>query len=238
MNPIKSIRYQMTLFGLAIVIPVLVVMLFLPGNSGHTFSSGSFMPHIHCYLDNPRVVWLHVLSDFFIGASYVGISSALAYLVYKARKDIPFQWMFLGFGLFIISCGGTHFMEIVTVWNPLYWLAGDIKLVTAVASVGTALALPPLLPKIFSLIETAKASEQRKRDLEKAHAEMEKLNQQLRELDDLKSQFFANVSHELRTPLALILGPVQNLLGQNLTIEQRQNLQVINRNGLILLKRL
>ena len=65
---------------------------------------------------------------------------------------------------------------------------------------------------------------------------MEKLNRQLRELDELKSQFFANVSHELRTPLALILGPVQSLLAQNLPGEQRENLQVINRNALILLK--
>src|SRR5436190_3005061 len=97
MNSVKSIPYQMALFGLAIVTPVLVVMLFLPGNSGHTFSSGSFMPHIHSYLDDPRVVWLHVLSDFFIRTAYVGIWSALAYLVYKARKDIRFHWMFVGF---------------------------------------------------------------------------------------------------------------------------------------------
>src|SRR6058998_2482288 len=74
----KSIPFGTGIFALVVVLPVLLVMLLLPGASEHTFSSGYFMPHIHCYLDNPRVVWLHVLSDFFIGAAYVAISSTLA----------------------------------------------------------------------------------------------------------------------------------------------------------------
>src|SRR4051812_32092385 len=91
------------------------------------FSPGDFMPHEHCYLGIPQLTWLHVVSDLLIGLSYVAISATLVYLVYRGRRDIPFHSMFLAFGTFIVACGGTHFMEIVTVWNPLYWLAGGVK---------------------------------------------------------------------------------------------------------------
>src|SRR5438093_1517890 len=92
------------------------------------FSTQGFMPHGHCYFWRPEVVWLHVGSDMLIGLSYVAISATLAYLVHKARREIPFHWMILGFGLFIVACGGTHFMEVWTLWQPRYWLSGDIKL--------------------------------------------------------------------------------------------------------------
>jgi signal transduction histidine kinase len=235
---LKSIRSQVFGFGLAVILPVVLVTLFLPGFSRAVFSTGNFMPHSHCYLNDGRVIWLNVITDLLIGLAYVGISTTLGYLVYKARKDIPFQWMFLAFGLFIISCGGTHFMEVVTVWNPVYWLAGNVKVITAAASVTTAVALPALLPKIFSLIETAKASEHRKEQLEKAHQELEVLNKQLRDLDELKTQFFANVSHELRTPLTLILGPAEKLLNTSigLSTEQKRDLTVMRRNARVLLK--
>src|SRR5882672_2577480 len=148
-------------------------LLLFPGFARGIFSADGFMPHSMCYMNNPRMVWLHVVSDMSIGLAYVSISTTLAYLVYRASRNIPFHWMFLAFGLFIVSCGFTHFMEVVTVWHPVYWLAGYVKVVTAVASVTTAAALFPLVPKIFRTIESVKVSEERRSKVTEANRELE-----------------------------------------------------------------
>jgi signal transduction histidine kinase len=189
----KSILSPYRLLGVGLLLAG-VAGLLAPGFLQGLFSPGFFMPHRHCYLDNPRMLWLHGLSDFLIGASYMAIAGELAYLVSKARKDIPFEWMFLAFGLFIFSCGWTHFMEVWTLWHPIYWLSGAIKAITAVASLATAAGVFLLMPHIFRLIETAKASEQRRQDLEKAHRELERAYQEM-------ESFSYSISHDIRAPL-------------------------------------
>jgi PAS domain S-box-containing protein len=121
--------------------------------------ASNFLPHLYCYLGKPGLVWTHVAADSIIGLSYFTISLTLVYLVQKGRRDIPFHWMLLAFGSFIVACGGTHFMEVVTVWLPVYVLAGSLKVLTALVSVVTAVLLPFTVPQILSLFQTAKASE-------------------------------------------------------------------------------
>jgi PAS domain S-box-containing protein len=114
------------------------------------FGSGDFMPHGYCYLWNPGLVWLHVISDALIALAYFTISVTLLWFVRK-RRDLPFSWIFVLFGIFIVACGATHLMEIWNLWHASYWLAGIVKAVTAVASVGTSILLVPLVPKILEL---------------------------------------------------------------------------------------
>ena len=120
--------------------------------------SSDFMGHGYCYLWKPEIVWLHVGSDALITLAYYSIPFALLYFVRK-RRDLPFNWMFLMFGAFILGCGTTHAMEVWTVWHGTYRLAGIIKLITAGLSVGTAVALVPLIPKALSLPSPAQLSE-------------------------------------------------------------------------------
>lgn len=122
--------------------------------------STRFLPHAYCYLRQPGLVWTHVTADSLIGIAYVAISGTLAYLVYRARREIPFHWMFLAFGMFIIACGTTHFVEVLTVWLPVYVLSATVKVFTAVVSLATAVALPFTVPKIMALIQRARVSDE------------------------------------------------------------------------------
>lgn len=235
---IKTIKSPIFRYGLLALIAIFPLLLFWPAVLKNLFASEGFLPHLYCYLEKPGLILLHVVSDSLIGFAYVAISATLTYLVYRARRDIPFHWVFLAFGLFIVTCGATHFMEVwTTLWTPVYWLAGNIKLVTAIASVATAVVLPPLVPKTLALIEAAKLSEERKLKLETTNKELAELYTKLKELDQMKTQFFANVSHELRTPLSLVYGTTQRLLeSKGWEQEERRGLETIDRNARTLLK--
>jgi PAS domain S-box-containing protein len=114
------------------------------------FSTGSFIPHGHCYLWKPELVWLHIISDAIIALAYYSIPLTLFYFVRK-RQDLPFSWIFLLFAAFIIFCGTTHIAEIWTLWHPTYWLSGILKAATAIVSLFTAIELVILVPQALVL---------------------------------------------------------------------------------------
>ncbi|MCR9249591.1 MAG: tetratricopeptide repeat protein [bacterium] len=65
-------------------------------------------------------------------------------------------------------------------------------------------------------------------DLESEIAKIAKLEaDQIKALDQLKSQFFANISHEFRTPLNLILGPLR----KDRSELSEEDLKMMERNG-------
>lgn len=123
-------------------------------------NSNGFMPHGVCYLWQPALLWLHVVSDTLIVLAYYSIPFALMYFVYK-RADLMYRWVFVLFGAFIMLCGSTHLLSIWTIWHPDYGLEGLVKLATALVSVVTAILIWPLIPKLLRLPSPAslKASE-------------------------------------------------------------------------------
>jgi PAS domain S-box-containing protein len=109
-----------------------------------------FMPHGMCYLWQPGILGLHVISDGLITLAYLSIPFTLFYFVRK-HADRQFDWILLCFAIFIIACGFTHLMDIWTIWHPAYWLSGGIKAITAVASVTTAILLIRVVPLTLRL---------------------------------------------------------------------------------------
>src|SRR4051812_11234143 len=69
-------------------------------------------------------------------------------------------------------------------------------------------------------------------DVRASEAERERA-EALVALSTAKTQFFNNVSHEFRTPLTLLLGPLEEVLGDDaLPPDDRERLQIVHRNAL------
>jgi hypothetical protein len=108
------------------------------------------MPHGMCFLWDPTLLGLHVISDSVIALSYFSIPLALLYFSKKGGR-LPYKYLLGLFSAFIFACGITHVFNIWTVWNPDYYPEGIVKLFTAGISLVTAFILWPVVYKISSL---------------------------------------------------------------------------------------
>lgn len=86
-----------------------------------SFSSSSFMPHAQCFLWQEDLLTLYVISDSLIVLAYIIIPVAIVRFL-RARRDIPIDKIVTLFAAFILLCGTTHLLSIITLWYPIYWL--------------------------------------------------------------------------------------------------------------------
>ena len=145
---------------IALLLTATVLLFIKWPNMLNGLLSSAYMPHL------TALAWTQATADSLIGLAYLAISGALVYLTYRARSNLPFRWLFLAFGLFIIACGTSHFLDAITVWRPVYVLEATVKVVTALASLSTAAMLLFAVRQIVSLAQSARGSETRRLLLE------------------------------------------------------------------------
>ena len=104
------------------------------------FLRSDYMPHGHCYLWEPSILWTNVISDLIIATAYFSIPIVLIVLVLKKRTQ-GFTPIIVLFAIFILSCGITHVYSIYTIWHGSYGIHGVLKAITAIASALTAAVL-------------------------------------------------------------------------------------------------
>ena len=148
------------------------------------FAQDSFIPHGFCLAWVPALVWLHVISDSVIAIAYYSIPFALIYFISR-RRDLAFRGIFALSGAFILACGTTHVMGVLTLWYPDYWLDGMIKLFTALVSIFTAAAMWWVMPKALAMPSMAQLEDANRRlqheigERERAEATLRDVNAEL-----------------------------------------------------------
>ncbi len=112
--------------------------------------TASYMPHGYCLFWQPWLVALFAGSDLLIFLSYSAIPLALLIFL-RRRPDIRYRHLVALFAAFILLCGVTHLVSILTLWIPAYPLHGAVKLVTGLVSMATAVVLFWLIPSLVKI---------------------------------------------------------------------------------------
>ena len=165
--------------------------------------SPHYLPHRYCYLQQPWLVWTNVTMDGLIAISYASIFVSLFWVAGKLRsiQDLrTYLWILIAFGTFIVACGATHLMELITVWWPVYPISAGVKVLCAAASVPTAIlfarAAPGLATNIRHFLQMLSTTQQEKDQAVGALLATEKLA--------VAGRISASISHEIKNPLETV----------------------------------
>jgi signal transduction histidine kinase/ActR/RegA family two-component response regulator len=203
------------------------------------FDITSLMPHGYCLVWNSVLLWLHVFSDALIALAYYSIPLIMFYFIRK-HKEFPFNNLLLLFAAFIIACGTTHVLSIITIWMPLYWLEGLLKFVTGLISLFTAIAMIVVIPKVLAEIgrnqhlkallvsQANEMQEQLTKQVAERTEELQVSTEQAQAALKIKRAFLSNMSHEIRTPINAIMSISHLTLQTDLSAQQHNYLTKID----------
>ena len=136
----------------------------------------SYMPHGMCLLWQPWLVALHAGSDILIFLSYAAIPLALVGFL-RRRPDLRYRGLVGLFAAFILLCGLTHLVSVMTLWVPIYPIQGLLKLATGLVSALTAVVLFRMIPKLVEIPSPSQLSDANAALLSEIEAHKETLRQ-------------------------------------------------------------
>jgi signal transduction histidine kinase len=164
------------------------------------------VPHSVCWAAAPHLIWTMVVTNAITFLSYTSICITLLVMAWRTQRVILRDWGYfaVGFALFIVACGSTHLLEVITTWNPIFWVDAWTNIVTAVLSAWVAIGFARRSGVIaFGINDYAarlEATEQEKRRVEESLLAAQRLEEW--------SRMSTVLAHEISNPLE----GIQNLL--------------------------
>ena len=164
--------------------------------------SPSLMPHAVCWSRDPQLIWTMAVANAVTFLSYFTICFTLIYLARRTRRAIHREWGFFltGFALFIVACGATHLMEVVTTWIPVFWIDAWANIITAMLAGYVAVQF------IWRAKDLGSGINDYARRLANAQTEKAQMEESLvsaRRLEEW-NRMSAVMGHEINNPLAAI----------------------------------
>ena len=114
------------------------------------FLNQGLLPHGYCLSWSPPLLWTYVLSNAAIGVAYFTIPLILITVIRK-HADLRYHRMVKLFAAFILLCGTTHFLHVISVWRPIYWIDAVALVATATISLITAFELRRQIPNLMTI---------------------------------------------------------------------------------------
>ncbi|MBO2012325.1 7TM diverse intracellular signaling domain-containing protein [Hymenobacter negativus] len=196
--------------------------------------------------------FIYQFMPFFTGLVMLTVGIAVMRTGYRPARYYMAGWGLVILAVFVYSLtrmnvlpangwtmNGTGLAWVLEMAFLSFGLASRFNLARAAEQEAQSRALATLREKEEVQQTANRQLTRRAAELEKAYAELRDslaTSEQLKSLDELKTNFFTNISHEFRTPLTLILGPAEDLAIDNPDPTTRRSGSLILRNAQRLLR--